>query len=283
MPELPEVQSMIDSLVEQKCTNHTIVDVWTQMPKLFKNTTFDNFKNHLLNEKISSISRVGKYLIFHLTNDKVFVVHLRMEGKLFYEPNHYPINQRHTLVRISFDNGQELRYEDTRRFGTFTIYKEDNYLESKELKKLALDPLNKDFSADYLKKNIGKSNRAIKTLLLDQTNVAGIGNIYADEILFASKINPNLPGNKITKKQFEDIAFHANRILKLAVENKGTTISTYFYKKEKKGEFQNFLKVHTKKGFPCPDCKTIIEKTKVNGRGTYYCPKCQKLKQKTQN
>ncbi|WPL37555.1 DNA-formamidopyrimidine glycosylase [Malacoplasma iowae] len=283
MPELPEVQSMIDSLVEQNCTNHTIIDVWTQMPKLFKNATFDKFKNHLLNEKISTISRVGKYLIFHLTNDKVFVVHLWTEGKLFYEPNDYPINQRHTLVRIVFDNKHELRYEDTRRFGTFTMYFENDYLESKELKKLALDPLNKNFNSEYLKKNIGKSNRAIKTLLLDQTNVSGIGNIYADEILFASKINPNLPGNKVTKKQFDDIALHANRILNLAVENKGTTISTYFYKKEKKGEFQNFLKVHTKKGYPCPNCKTTIEKTKVNGRGTYYCPKCQKLKKIDQN
>lgn len=275
MPELPEVQSMIDSLKDDGCLNHKIINVETIMPKLFKNSTFDEFKNHLITEKIKNISRVGKYLVFHLSNNKVFVVHLRMEGKLFYEEDTFPYNKRHTLVRIIFDNKKELRYNDTRRFGTFTIYNENDYMNSKELSKLALDPLNPEFNYKYLKENISSSSRHIKTLLLDQTNVAGIGNIYADEILFASKINPNVPGNKITDDQFKQIAINATKILKLAVENKGTTISTYFFKREKKGEFQNLLKVHTKKDKPCPTCDTKILKTKVNGRGTYYCPKCQ--------
>lgn len=282
MPELPEVQSMIDSLLEQKVLNHKIVNIETQMPKLFKNSSFEEFKDFIINQKIKDITRVGKYLIFHLTNKKVFVVHLRMEGKLFYEPSDYPINNRHTLIRIYFDNNKELRYEDTRRFGTWTMYTEDNYMESKELKKIALDPLNPEFNWEYLKNNIHKSNRAIKTLLLDQTNVAGIGNIYADEILFASKISPIKPGNKISNNEFKSIADNARKILQLAVENKGTTIATYFYKKEQKGEFQKFLKVHTKKNYNCPNCNELIKKTKVNGRGTYYCWKCQNLKIKDQ-
>lgn len=278
MPELPEVQSMIDSLIDDDCLNHKIINVETIMPKLFKNCNFDEYKNHIINEKIIDITRVGKYLIFHITNNKVFVVHLRMEGKLFYEDIDFPYNKRHTLVRILFDNKKELRYNDTRRFGTFTIYFENSFMDSKELSKLALDPLNKKFNWEYLKKNICKSNRAIKTLILDQTNVAGIGNIYADEILFASNINPNKQGNKISDNEFKKIAENATKILKLAVKNKGTTISTYFYKKEKKGEFQKFLKVHTKKDSPCVNCGNKILKMKVNGRGTYYCSSCQNVK-----
>lgn len=280
MPELPEVQSMIDSLIDDGCLNHKIINVETIMPKLFKNCSFDEYKNHIINEKIVDITRVGKYLIFHLTNEKVFVVHLRMEGKLFYEDFDFPYNKRHTLVRIVFDNKKELRYNDTRRFGTFTIYLESSFMDSKELSKLAYDPLDNNFNWKYLKNNIAKSNRAIKTLILDQTNVAGIGNIYADEILFASNINPNKQGNKISDDEFKKISENATKILKLAVKNKGTTISTYFYKKEKKGEFQKFLKVHTKKDSPCVNCGRKILKMKVNGRGTYYCSKCQNVEDK---
>lgn len=275
MPELPEVQSMIDNLIDEDVLNRKITAVSTIMPKLFKNCSFDDFKHHILGEKITSITRNGKYLVFHLSNDKVFVVHLRMEGKLFFQKHDEPYDKKHTLVLIDMDDYQ-LRYHDTRRFGTFTIYSESNYLESKEIKKLALDPLSEQFDWKYLKNNLKKSSRAIKTSLLDQTNVSGIGNIYADEILFASKIHPETKANELSDKNYKDIAKNATLILQKAVENKGTTISTYFYKKEKKGEFQQFLKVHTKKGFPCSNCKSEIIKTKVNGRGTYICPKCQK-------
>lgn len=275
MPELPEVQSMIDALIEQNCLNKAITNVATIMPKIFKNCNFNQFYDFVINEKIITISRLGKYLIFHLTHDKVFVVHLRMEGKLFFDDINSPYDRKHTLILITMGKYQ-LRYHDTRRFGTFTIYSENNYLKSKELGKLGLDPLQKGFDWKYLKKNISNSSRAIKTLLLDQTNVAGIGNIYADEILFASLIHPQTPGKNITDEQFKEIAKNATKILQLAIENKGTTISTYFYKKHKMGEFQKFLKVHTKKGYPCPNCKAEILKLKVNGRGTYICPKCQK-------
>ncbi|MDE5767621.1 MAG: DNA-formamidopyrimidine glycosylase [Malacoplasma sp.] len=277
MPELPEVQSVIDSLKEQGCLNKTITGIESIMPKLFKNCSYQDFSSHLINEKIKDITRKGKYLIFHLTNDKVFIVHLRMEGKMFFENSGDFYDKKHVLVRIEMDD-KEIRYHDTRRFGTFTIYDENTYLNSKEISKLGLDPLEKEFDWKYLKKNIEKSNRAIKTALLDQENLSGIGNIYADEILFASKIHPETISNKLSDNDFKKIAENARLILMKAVENKGTTISTYFYKKEQKGEFQKFLKVHTKKDFDCFNCKAKIIKIKVNGRGTYLCPKCQKIK-----
>lgn len=276
MPELPEVQSIVDYLNESKqCLNKKILDIKTTMPKLFKNCSFEQFRSYLLNECINKVERKGKYLIFFLTNNKVFVLHLRMEGKVFVEKTNVKYDKNHTLVFINFGE-EELRYHDTRRFGTFNIYTTQNYLDSKELSKLAYDPLEKQCDANYLKNQFKNCNKHIKTALLDQTKVAGIGNIYADEILFASKINPLKKASSLNAKDFELIYENAKLILQKAVENKGTTIATYFFKKENFGNFQNLLKVHTKKDFPCEICKAAIKKIKVNGRGTYYCALCQK-------
>lgn len=277
MPELPEVQSVIDCLKQDNILNKKIINVSTTQNKLFKNCDFNTFKNHVLNETVKDISRIGKYIIFHLTNNKIFVNHLRMEGKLFFENKKLDFDKKHTLVFFDFENDFQLRYNDTRRFGTFTIYFENNYLDSKELKKIALDPLDVNFDWKYLKNNLYKSSKSIKTILLDQTKVSGIGNIYADEILFASKINPLTKSSDLNDSDFQKIAKNATLILKKAVENKGTTISTYFFKKEQKGEFQKYLQVHTKKGFKCNECRNLIIKIKVNNRGTYICPKCQKI------
>lgn len=273
MPELPEVQTVVNEL--NNCVlNKEIVDVIVNASKVLKNSDPKSFKKFLVKEKIKQISRIGKYLIFHLSNNKVMVSHLRMEGKYFFESKSDPFDQRHVLIRFIFKN-EELRYHDTRRFGTFTIYKGDEYLNSKEIKKLALDPLDKNFNGKYVFNNIHKVNRAIKTTILDQTKIAGIGNIYADEILFACKLNPKTPANKITLKQCEDIAKMSRKILLWAIECNGTTIASYKFKKGHIGSFQEKLKVHTKVKQPCLSCKTLIQKIKVNGRGTYFCPKCQ--------
>ncbi|MGL5246431.1 MAG: DNA-formamidopyrimidine glycosylase [Mycoplasmoidaceae bacterium] len=277
MPEMPEVQTLIDSLLDEEILNKKIKDVNFYMDKLFKNCTPNEFKNFIINEKIINIDRIGKYLIFHLSNKKVFVVHLRMEGKIFFQDSNSKFDEKHTLLRISFGK-KEMRYQDTRRFGTFHIFLEDNYKNSKELSKLGLDPLQENFDWKYLKKNIYKSNKFIKTALLDQSNVSGIGNIYVDEILFASKIHPESKCNKLSDEDFKTIALNSKRIIKKAIDNKGTTISTYMYKKETKGQFQKFLNVHTKKDSECKNCKNKIVKIKVNGRGTYLCSNCQGIK-----
>lgn len=275
MPEMPEVQSVIDSLLEQEIVNKKITNVEIYMEKILKNSSVDNFKNFLLKESITNITRKGKYLIFHLTHKKILVIHLRMEGKLFFVSTNNEIPTRHILVKIQMKD-QELIYHDTRRFGTFTIYDEDTYLKSKELSKLALDPLEEGFDWKYLKNNFKNSTRYVKSIILDQTIVAGIGNIYADEILFASKINPYTKGKDLTDQNFKDIVINAKDIMTRAIKNKGTTISSYYYKKDKMGEFQKFLLVHTKKSKPCVNCKKEIIKVKVNGRGTYICEHCQK-------
>lgn len=275
MPELPEVQTVINEL-SKNLLNKKILDIKIINPKIIKNVDAKKFKNYLLKEEIISISRIGKYIIFHLTNNKVLVSHLRMEGKYFFDKKTDSFDKKHVLIRFIFLN-EELRYHDTRRFGTLNIYNESNYLLSKELKKIALDPLDKNFNLTYFWKNISSSKKFIKTVLLDQTKVSGIGNIYADEILFASKIHPQKLAINLIPKDVKLIVDNAKKILSLSIKHNGTTINSYKFKKGHAGSFQNKLKVHTKFNQPCIVCKTLISKIKVNGRGTYFCSKCQVL------
>jgi formamidopyrimidine-DNA glycosylase len=161
-------------------------------------------------------------------------------------------------------------------FGTFHIYHYDEYLKAKHITKLALDPLNAKFDAKYLNSKLSHINRAIKTAILDQTNVAGIGNIYADEILFLTKIHPLTIAKHLNLKQYELIVKYAKQVLKQAIKYGGTTIATYKSDARHIGQYQNKLLVHMRANQPCKVCHTLIEKIKVNGRGTYFCPKCQK-------
>jgi len=278
MPELPEVQTIINHLSNQSVLNHKIISIDVLKPKILKNCSVEKFTNFMINESIKEIERNGKFLIFKLTNKKILVIHLRMEGKLFYLSND-EAETKHLMVRIFFNNKHKLLYDDSRMFGTFNIY--DSYescLNSKELSKVAIDPLNNKFDGYYVQKVFKNCSKAIKTALLDQTKISGIGNIYADEILFASKIHPLTKAKDLTLQEYKDIATNARKILNLAIEHKGTTIFSYKFDPSHSGEFQSMLKVHTHNNEPCPSCKTKIEKIKVNGRGTYYCPKCQKRK-----
>ncbi len=276
MPELPEVQTIINSLLKAKITTSKIIKVDFFKTKVLKNSTPNEFTNFLINEKIVNIERIGKYIIFKLTHNKQMVVHLRMEGKLFYESIDKQLEKRFLMLSIQFANKYRLSYYDMRMFGTFHIFRNNEYLISKEIKKVAIDPLNPKFDGEYLMDQCKNISKAIKTTLLDQTIVSGIGNIYADEILFASRINPLTKPKQLSKSDFNHISNNAKKILKEAIKHKGTTVASYKFDPNHTGGYQNKLKVHTRNKKPCPVCKTIINKIKVNGRGTYYCPSCQK-------
>lgn len=277
MPELPEVQTIINNLKNIGVLNKTIIEVNVFKNKLIKNASINEFKKFFINQKFINIERIGKYLIFKLTNHKVLTIHLRMEGKLFYESikSNYPTN--HLRIQFVFNNKHALNYYDSRMFGTFHIYIGDDYLKASHISKISLDPLNKNFNASYLKKQIGNCNKAIKTALLDQTKVSGIGNIYADEILFLAKIHPLSKPRCLSDKNYQDIAKAAKHVLELAIKHGGTTVSSYKWDPKNHGGFQKYLKVHTKQNKPCVICHTKIDKIKVNGRGTYFCKNCQKL------
>lgn len=274
MPELPEVQTLIDVLLESGICNKEIFNVEVFYPKILKNSSIDNFKKFLINENIINIERLGKYLIFKLSNNKTMIIHLRMEGKIFFQNINEKYDEKHTLLKIDFlDNS--ILYNDTRRFGTFHIIDSYDYLSLPELSKIALDPLSDNVDWKYFSNKFLKTKKHIKTALLDQTKISGIGNIYADEILFASKINPLKLANELSSDEWKKISKNSKLILARAVKNKGTTIYSYMFKNNAMGEFQKFLKVHTKKNMPCSECNAIIKKITINGRGSYFCPKCQ--------
>ncbi|GHU49931.1 formamidopyrimidine-DNA glycosylase [Bacilli bacterium] len=278
MPELPEVQTVINILNNSNIINIPIVSVKILKTKLLKNSTPKNFDNFVNNERIIKFERVGKYIKCILTNDKILLIHLRMEGKLFCEKFNYINNEFHNYLRLSikFNNSYSLNYYDSRIFGTFHIYTSSTLLNSKELNNVGVDALSDKFDAHYLFKITSKSKKYIKTFIMTQNNIAGIGNIYADEILFASKISPLAKANTITFEQCNGIVLSTKKILNEAIKKGGTTFSSFASDNKHIGEYQSKLKVYGRDGHKCYSCGSIIKKIKLNGRGTCYCSHCQK-------
>lgn len=274
MPEFPEVHTFINHLKKQNILNCAITGVNFIDDKVLKNSNQSSFKKFIVGERFKDINQIGKLIIISLSNDKYLTVHLRMEGKLFFVDSSVKPD-KFTMVELICKN-KKLIYVDFRKFGTFYIYKnKKDLLNSEEVKKLGPQPFDSNLTADYLYSQLKSKSIAIKTALLDQSIIAGIGNIYADEILFASKINPRRPSKQVSLNDCKNIISACKKIMKSAILHSGTTVSSYAFAPNHAGSFQKFLKVHRKENEHCSVCKTKIKKITVNGRGTYYCPKCQ--------
>lgn len=273
MPELPEVETVKNGL-KNKVLNKKITNCKVLYQGIIAYPDKENFIKNITNQTINDIKRRGKFLIFEL-DDYYLISHLRMEGKYFIKEPTETIS-KHDHVIFTLDNINELRYNDTRKFGKMHLVKKDE-LDITPIKKIGLEPWDELLTSKYLKEKLNKK-KAIKTLLLDQSIITGIGNIYADEILFISKIHPETNGCNLTNKNLNDIIDNTKKVLEKAILSGGTTIHSYTSVDGITGRFQQELLVHNKKTEPCPTCKTEIIKIAVNGRGTYYCPKCQKKK-----
>ena len=269
MPELPEVETVKNEL-KKKLLKKRINDIKVLYDGIIE-TDLNSFKKNIINQEIINITRRGKFLVFEL-NNFYLVSHLRMEGKYFIK-NYDEEISKHDHVIFYFDDFT-LRYNDTRKFGKMYLVDKDKLYTDTPLAKLGLEPWDKNLNSDYLKNKFA-CNIAIKTLLLDQSIIAGIGNIYADEILFKSMINPMKKGKDLDLEELNKIIENTKIVLEQGIKNKGTTIHS-FSSLGSIGHNQDSLLVHTKEGLPCSICGSIIKKIKVNGRGTYYCPKCQK-------
>lgn len=270
MPELPEVETVRRQL-KKLVLNKLIVGVTSNYDKVF-NGDIKELEEVLVNNEIIDVERYGKYLVFILKDNHVLISHLRMEGKYFVRNESDEVN-KHEHIIFHFNNNQNLRYHDTRKFGRMDLRTKDNYLKIDPLHKLGSEP---EFMKDgELYNLLNKKNVFIKVALLDQTIIAGLGNIYVDEVLFLSKIHPNRRTNEITLKEANFITKNAKLVLDKATKLGGTTIKS-FSVGEVDGLFQNELLIHTKVGEPCPVCSSEIIKIKVGGRGTYVCNNCQK-------
>ena len=271
MPELPEVETVKNVLLPI-VKNCTVLGVEV-LRKSIVNNLDKEFISFILNETFLDITRRGKFLIFHLTHDKVLISHLRMEGK-YIELKMDEEDTKYARVVIHLDNDRKLCYDDSRSFGRMIMSNEKDYLKEKEIAKLGPEPFEVD-DVSNLVKQASRISLPIKTALLSQELITGLGNIYVDEVLFASKIHPLTPAKFINKKEWETIIKESQRILKEAIRLGGSTIKSYHPGKDISGEFQNNLLAYGRNGQKCVSCHAFMRFIKVNGRGTTYCPRCQ--------
>ena len=271
MPELPEVET-VKRVLLPIVKGRTIKDVEV-LRKTIVNNLENEFISFLKNETVLDMSRIGKFLIFHLTNDKVLISHLRMEGK-YIELLENEDNTKYARVVFHLDNGHKLCYDDSRSFGRMIMSNEKDYLNEKEIAKLGPEP----FDVDDVNPLLEKAKRIslpIKTALLSQELITGLGNIYVDEVLFASKIHPLTPAKLINKNEWEKIISESKRILAEAIELGGSTIKSYHPGKDINGEFQTRLLAYGRNRQICVLRHAFMRFIKVNGRGTTFCPRCQ--------
>ena len=272
MPEIAEVET-VRNVLKEKILNKKIKDVIIYYKKMIQNDE-EEFKNVLINNEFKDILRKGKWLIFEL-KDHYLLSHLRMEGKYFTK-NHNEPHVKHEHVVIVFNDGTDLRYHDTRKFGIMKIVKKEDLVNTIEIQKQGLEPIDNNINSEYLLDKFKNKNTPIKTVLLDQEIISGLGNIYADEVLFASGINPLRKANTLTKEECDNIISSSKKIILKAIEEKGTTIKSYTSSLGVTGNYQKYLNVHKKEGCSCVRCNNIIKRIKVGGRSTYYCENCQK-------
>src|SRR5699024_6940721 len=277
MPELPEVETIkktLQLLIEQK----TIESIDVYWPNIIKKPDdVEHFKQLLIGQTFETVKRKGKFLLFELT-DYVLVSHLRMEGKYKLVKNEE--KDKHTHVIFHLTNGEELHYNDVRKFGTIHVFKKGEELTNKPLIQLGPDPFDEAFTFAYFKEKLNRTSRVIKAALLDQAIVAGLGNIYVDETLFQANVHPLKRANELTDDEIRRIQLFAIDTLEKAVQQGGTTIRSYVDGAGEMGMFQQELFVYGQEGKQCSTCGTEIEKLKVSGRGTHICPTCQLFDEK---
>ncbi len=271
MPELPEVET-VRRVLEKELINLTIVDIKIKYEKIIVND-YNYFKENVIGKKIIDLKRRGKFLIFKLDIGSI-ISHLRMEGKYFYLKKD-SFDNKHIHLIYYLSNGYMLCYQDVRKFGRIEYKIDADLYNTYPLCEVGYDPiLDKEIEIKNIYDKILRKAIPIKTCLLDQKIIAGLGNIYVDEVLFKSKINPLRISNTITLIELENIINNTKYILSDAIKHKGTTIKSYTSSLGQKGEYQDFLCVHTKS--ICPLCANKLTKIKINGRSTYYCDNCQR-------
>ena len=270
MPELPEVETVVKEL-KGSIEKRKIESCAILRDSYLRGGDPGEFIERVTGRTIESISRRGKYILWYVGDGGV-MSHLGMTGKYIRVEagSEYP---KHTVAVFGFD-GFEMILNDVRRFGRLKYFKNGSLPD--EVTKLGPEPFSDDFTAKYLSGKFKNRTRAVKETLLDQTILAGLGNIYVSEILFRAKVHPSKEAGKIGRKKLGDIVQHTRGLLTEAIEHNGTTISDYRRVDEKSGEFQNFLQVYGREGEACRNCGREVEKVVIGGRSSFYCRKCQK-------
>jgi len=267
MPELPEVQTVLNGLTEV-LNGSTILALECNYPGTVINSPF--LATDPLPDKVIGFERRGKYIIVHLKMYNALIIHLRMTGKLVFDPNS-TMQNKHQRACLLLQEQRRILFIDPRTFGKIVFCKNEEIL--KYITALGPEPLSMDFNSTYLFNVLKNKTAPIKNTLLDQRIVAGLGNIYVSEILFRAGILPQTPSKLINKEKLESIAVHTKDVLTEAIAQNGTTLSDFRRIDDKSGQFQNFLRVYQKTECPMGH---KIERIRLAGRSSFYCPVCQK-------
>ncbi len=274
MPELPEVEVIMRGI-----TPHLLHKTFSQISwsdhKLRLPIPREKLQSIIKGAKIIEVGRRAKYLTIFVNNGAMLVIHLGMTGNLGIFPKTQKM-AKHDHLSFLMDSGMELRYNDTRRFGSIQVFGKNDPNRENFFDALGPEPFWDDFSASYLMKKAKGRQQPIKNFLMDSRVVVGIGNIYANEILFAAGIMPTRPIGRLTSKTWKGVIARTREILTDAISAGGSTISDFVNSSGEKGYFQLSLKVYGHKGEKCPQCGNIIEKERMAGRATFFCRKCQK-------
>ena len=272
MPELPEVQTVVNYLTKHIVGKSILsINSPNKYTRVFVNGTLNECNRFLLKKHIENIRRRGKYIIFDL-NQGYLLYHLRMTGRLILQlPNSNDI--KYVSAKLTFEDDSKLFFRDIRKFGR--IYFSDNldWLENK----LGIEPLSNQFTPGWLHTHLQKKSRMMKPLLLDQSFIAGLGNIYVDEALWQAGIHPETSSSQIGKDKANTLCHGIKQILKKAIELNGTTFINFSYGQNSMGSYKEKLKIFGKTNYPCPTCESPIKKIKVAQRGTHFCSKCQRI------
>lgn len=270
MPELPEVE-VVRSTLEGQIKNHIIEELDCFYLPIIEDD-YPVFRNAVLKKKILKIGRYAKYLIFYLENGTI-LSHLRMEGKFYFQKEADPL-PKYVHVIFHLDGGFRLAYGDMRKFGRLAFRTKEDLFKIAPLVHMGVEANSNQIDIDCLFQRIHKKSLPVKSILLDQHIIAGLGNIYADEVLFDARIDPLKKGNELTEIEIKRIVESSKKILDLAILHKGTTIRSYTSSLGVTGSYQDYLNVHTKT--VCPVCNRALVKIKIGGRTSYYCKKCQR-------
>jgi formamidopyrimidine-DNA glycosylase len=293
MPELPEVETIRRDLAAIM-VGSKIISVDILSPGSASHSAAF-FRKELIGRKIVEVGRRGKLLIFRLSpsaGQKMshIIVHLKMTGQLVFSDKKHEVAgghsrdarkelqnlpSKHTRAVLKMADGGKLFFNDLRRFGYIKLVSQAE-LDDILARGYGPEPLTVEFTFPIFEKTLRKTNMKIKAALLNQKIIAGLGNIYTDEVLWAARIRPDRPVGKISQAELKKLQSEINRIIRLAVKHRGTTFSDYVDSSGRRGGFSKFLKVYGRAGAACPNCRQPLKKTKIAGRGTHYCPICQK-------
>ena len=274
MPEMPEVET-IKRIVEPQIVGLSIDSVITNHSQVIAYPDMYRFEQKMSGQTVNRMSRRGNYLTIHFNSGDSLVLHLRMTGQLLVTPSDYPM-ENHTHLIFNLSNGSQIRYIDVRRLGRFWLFDKNEIDDKSGQEKLGIEPLDDKLTASYLVVRLGERKRPIKEILNEQSVIAGIGNIYSDEILYAAGIYPGKKCSDLSDKEWERLVLKIKEILNNSIETNRMSPQEYLEGKGKEYRNMSDLSVYGQKGERCKNCGSIIEKIVIGSRSSCYCPHCQK-------